>query len=154
MLWGIYSAICGEVNVAVEKCVEIHWKTAKLFYFCHLKKLVRPETFGPYYVHLNPHSVCSNLMTQYNVTVVITNPLIMPGWRVFTQVALRTYAAALCLCYVNISSKRLWLIQRSSPGCWWIGYDRRSTFRLKNLLNIIRPYRNHASSLRLIPKTR
>ena len=23
---------------------------AKLFYFCHLKKLVRPETFGPYYV--------------------------------------------------------------------------------------------------------
>ena len=28
------------------------WKTAKLFYFCHLKKLVRPETFGPYYVHI------------------------------------------------------------------------------------------------------
>ena len=39
------------------------WKIAKLFYFlisgfhfysvyfCHLKKLVRPETFGPYYVH-------------------------------------------------------------------------------------------------------
>ena len=26
------------------------WKIAKLFYFCHLKKLVRPETFGPYYV--------------------------------------------------------------------------------------------------------
>ena len=25
-------------------------KIAKLFYFCHLKKLVRPETFGPYYV--------------------------------------------------------------------------------------------------------
>ena len=25
------------------------WKIAKLFYFCHLKKLVRPETFGPYY---------------------------------------------------------------------------------------------------------
>ena len=21
-----------------------------LFYFCHLKNLVRPETFGPYYV--------------------------------------------------------------------------------------------------------
>ena len=28
------------------------WKIAKLFYFCHLKKLVRPETFGPYYVYL------------------------------------------------------------------------------------------------------
>ena len=26
------------------------WKIAKLFYFCHLKKLVRPETFGTYYV--------------------------------------------------------------------------------------------------------
>ena len=26
------------------------WKIAKLFYFCHLKKLLRPETFGPYCV--------------------------------------------------------------------------------------------------------
>ena len=26
------------------------WKTAKLLYFCHLRKLVRSETFGPYYV--------------------------------------------------------------------------------------------------------
>ena len=56
MLWGMYSAIYGEVNVSVEKCVEIKgglcWKIAKLFYFCHLKKLVRPETFGPYYVVL------------------------------------------------------------------------------------------------------
>ena len=25
-------------------------KIAKLFYFCRLKKLVRPEIFGPYYV--------------------------------------------------------------------------------------------------------
>ena len=56
MLWGIYSAIYGEVNVSVEKYVEIKgrlcWITKKLFYFCHLKKLVRPETFGPYYVHI------------------------------------------------------------------------------------------------------
>ena len=39
-----------------EKCVEIKGdyaeKIGKLFYFCHLKKLVRPETFGPYYVHI------------------------------------------------------------------------------------------------------
>ena len=28
------------------------WNIAKLFYFCHLKKLVRPESFGPYYVLL------------------------------------------------------------------------------------------------------
>ena len=55
MLCGIYSAIYGEVNVSVEKCVEIKGdyveKIEKLFYFCHLKKMVRPETFGPYYVH-------------------------------------------------------------------------------------------------------
>ena len=55
MLRGIHSAIYGEVNVSVEKCVEIRGdyveKPAKLFYFCHLKKLVRPEPFGPYYVH-------------------------------------------------------------------------------------------------------
>ena len=25
----------------------LYWKIAKLFYFCHLKKLVRPKTFGP-----------------------------------------------------------------------------------------------------------
>ena len=25
-------------------------KNSKVFYFCHLKKLVRPETFGPYCV--------------------------------------------------------------------------------------------------------
>ena len=29
-------------------------KNSKLFYFCHLKKLVRPENFRPYYVfHTN-----------------------------------------------------------------------------------------------------
>ena len=55
MLWGIYSDIYGEVNVSVEKCVEIKGdyveKQQSCFtYFCHLKKLVRPETFGPYYV--------------------------------------------------------------------------------------------------------
>ena len=29
------------------------WKIANLFYFCHLKKLVRPETFGTYYVRMH-----------------------------------------------------------------------------------------------------
>jgi hypothetical protein len=36
-----------------EKCVEMkghYWKIAKFFNFCHPKKLVRPKTFGPYYV--------------------------------------------------------------------------------------------------------
>ena len=30
----------------------LRWKIEKLFYFSHLKKLVRPETFGPYNVCL------------------------------------------------------------------------------------------------------
>ena len=55
MLWGTYSAIYGEVNVSVEKVCwnkgRLRWKIANLFYFCHLKKLFRPETFGPYQVH-------------------------------------------------------------------------------------------------------
>jgi hypothetical protein len=53
MLRGIYSAIYGEVKVSL--CVEIkgdyNEKLANLFYFCHFKKLVRPETFGPTLVH-------------------------------------------------------------------------------------------------------
>ena len=28
----------------------LYWKIAKLFHFCHLSKLVRPETYGPYHV--------------------------------------------------------------------------------------------------------
>ena len=31
-----------------------------MFYFCHLKKLVRPETFGPHYVHYNVLTLCFN----------------------------------------------------------------------------------------------
>ena len=53
MLWGIYSAIYGEVNVSVEKCVEIkgdYVEKQQSCFICHLKKLVRPENFGPYYV--------------------------------------------------------------------------------------------------------
>ena len=54
MLWGIYSAIYELLVHGCEKCVEVKGdyveKIAKFFYFCHLKKLVRPESFGPYYV--------------------------------------------------------------------------------------------------------
>jgi hypothetical protein len=41
----------------------LYWKIAKLFYFCHLKKLVRPEIFGPTLVHnLNLiNSSCKNM---------------------------------------------------------------------------------------------
>ena len=51
---GIYSAICGEVNVSVSGGYVLHIdyteKMEKLFYFCHLKELVRTENFGPYQV--------------------------------------------------------------------------------------------------------
>ena len=54
ILWGIYSAIYGEVKCISWKVCwnkgRLCWKIAKLFYFCHFKKLVRPETFGPYYI--------------------------------------------------------------------------------------------------------
>ena len=54
MQWWLYTAIYGEVNVSVEKVCwnkgRLCWKIVKLFYFCHLKKLVRPETFRSYHV--------------------------------------------------------------------------------------------------------
>ena len=74
MLWGIYSAIYGEVNVSVEKCVEIKgdcWKIAKLFYFCHLKKLARPETFGSYHVRNIPGSTHVRIIHQYVTRTLI-----------------------------------------------------------------------------------
>ena len=36
-------------------------KNSKLFYFCHLKKLVRPETFGPYCVQSASGRISHNL---------------------------------------------------------------------------------------------
>ena len=40
-----------------EKCVEVkedYVEKQQFFYFCHLKKLVSPETFGPYYLFTPP----------------------------------------------------------------------------------------------------
>ena len=54
MLWGIYSAIYGEVNVSVEKCVEIKgdyvWEKENCFISVTLKswsgrKLLDPTTY-------------------------------------------------------------------------------------------------------------
>jgi hypothetical protein len=50
MLRGIYSAIYGEGNVSVSVCVEIkgdYIEEQQSCFSCHIKKLVRPETFGP-----------------------------------------------------------------------------------------------------------
>ena len=42
------------------------WKIAKLFYFSHLKKLDRLETFGPYYVHTAVSSLTINNWIQFH----------------------------------------------------------------------------------------
>jgi hypothetical protein len=74
ILRGIYSAIYGEVNISVSVCVEIKGeyieKRAKLFYFCHLKKLVRQETFGTTLLHIvkifliTKHNLCTNALSN------------------------------------------------------------------------------------------
>ena len=45
-----------------------------MFYFCHLKKLVRPETFGPYYVHLYMHTYYQQAVMQCAVKYLKTLP--------------------------------------------------------------------------------
>ena len=52
------------------------WKTAKLFYFCHLKKVVRPETFGPYYVRANPSILVAQASEFYKVAPNISSILL------------------------------------------------------------------------------
>ena len=58
MLWGICSGIYGEVNVSVEKCVEIKGdyieKQQSCFISVTLKSWSGRKTFGPYYV-INLH---------------------------------------------------------------------------------------------------
>ena len=44
---------------SVLKYRETMSKNSKFFYFCHLKKLVWPETFGPYYVCYRPNLTIS-----------------------------------------------------------------------------------------------
>ena len=59
MLRGIYSTIYGEGNVSVSGCHVLQYaggtRASRTFYFSHLKKLVRPETFGPYHVGSDEH---------------------------------------------------------------------------------------------------
>ena len=56
MLWGIYSAIYELLVHRCEKYVEIKGDYAEKQQSCFisvtLKELVRPETFGPYYVNM------------------------------------------------------------------------------------------------------
>ena len=42
----------------------LYWKIAKLFHFCHLSKLVRPETYGPYHVSPSKQRSLLRFFTQ------------------------------------------------------------------------------------------
>jgi hypothetical protein len=59
MLPGIYSTICGEGNISISGRYMLQYaggtRASRMFYFCHLIKLVRPETFGPYHVDSDEH---------------------------------------------------------------------------------------------------
>ena len=59
MLWGIYSAIYGEVNVSVEKCVEIKGDYVEKQQSCFIsvtlkcwsgRKLMGPTTYNSLYI--------------------------------------------------------------------------------------------------------
>ena len=54
------------------------WKIARLFYFCHLKKLVRPETFGSYYVPAIIAGRTTHLMFHIHCNSV--HELLYPIW--------------------------------------------------------------------------
>ncbi len=45
-----YTTVTDTPETHVWRFLYRHIYIAKFFCFCHLKKLVRPETFGPYYV--------------------------------------------------------------------------------------------------------
>jgi hypothetical protein len=68
---GDYIEIKGDYIEIKGDCIEIKGdyieikgdnikKIAKLFYFCHLKKIVRPETFGPTLVCTLPFTILTS----------------------------------------------------------------------------------------------
>ena len=67
MLWGIDSAIYGEVNVSVEKCVEIKGDYVEKLQICFISVTLKSwsgrETFRPYYVYISA--------TKYGVTPIM-----------------------------------------------------------------------------------
>ena len=57
------------------------WKIANLFHFCHLKKLVRPATFGPYHVLMSHYQSTSSTQhvrritfTQHTIFCLLHHP--------------------------------------------------------------------------------
>ena len=70
MLWGIYSAIYGEVNVSVEKCVEIKGDYVEKQQSCFISvtlKIGQTGKFVPYYVH----KVLKHPIIYYIIIIII-----------------------------------------------------------------------------------
>ena len=93
-------------------------KIAKVLYFCHLKKLVRPETFGPYYVFKTRNSyypwncirqIPSLYLLLYTYYVVLPNLSCMLRWGHKTELSHTNFytaynPASLGMCHGNGSS--------------------------------------------------
>ena len=47
-------------------------KNRKLFYFCRLKKLVRPETFGPHYVRFCALYLLADILKRHSILLADT----------------------------------------------------------------------------------
>ena len=92
----------------------LYWKMAKLFYFCHLKKLVRPETFGPYHVcYLWRTSQPSQLRLRWTSGTCyelgpVTALFVRLCWSNSYSYYLRAAALQIFLCPRNIG-KRRWI---------------------------------------------
>ena len=77
-----------------------------MFYFCHLKKLVRPGTFGPYYVHASTfNKICVDHITRnmlrYSIVLVVCELLTRN----------ESLSAFFYACYSSLKSLKIILIK-------------------------------------------
>ena len=94
------------------------WKIAKLFYFCHLKKLVRPETFGPYYLSV----LCSIILIicdeEYNLWSFPYSSFILPP--TFSMLSIIRHCILLKTPRKSITYINGWIYCRQwRPGMLW-----------------------------------
>ena len=130
------------------------WKIAKLFYFCHLKKLVSPETFGPHYV--SPKYFGTNIKHLYEMNLLhwnainkgnsserITLQIIFYHWKFVLKFAFRSPLKLVHL-NRNVKDKHLtlillsWTIWRvpTNVSKWRMGFN--SAFKVLTLILLSR----------------
>ena len=61
-----------------------------MFHFCHLSKLVRPETYGPYHVHTHMEKKCKEIIYTYSRVQRLMNIKISKAYRTTSHEALCT----------------------------------------------------------------